>query len=170
MYNFNHERWGFVVQVRLAGWRAHAKRPRARRARSLTPAPPPLPLPQANRFARVCFEDAFRYAHRRRTFGKALVEHPVIRWKLAEMARQIESTHAALEALTYQFATMGKAEQNAALAGDCALLKAHSSKVFEARVPGRIERSAAQRSAACNERGSGGGGWLFGGCVSDRPF
>ena len=57
---------------------------------------------QANRFARVCFEDAFRYAHRRRTFGKALVEHPVIRWKLAEMARQIEATHAALEALTYQ--------------------------------------------------------------------
>ena len=32
MHNFNHERWGFVVQ--------------------------------ANRFARVCYEEAFTYAHR----------------------------------------------------------------------------------------------------------
>lgn len=99
MYNFNHERWGFIVQ--------------------------------ANRFARVCFEDAFKYAHKRKTFGKALVEHPVIRWKLAEMARQIESTHAMLETLTYQFKTMTKAEQNSQLAGDCALIKAHATKVFE---------------------------------------
>ena len=56
MHNFNHERWGFVVQ--------------------------------ANRFARVCYEEAFKYAHRRRTFGKRLVEHPVIRAKLADMVRQ----------------------------------------------------------------------------------
>ena len=53
MHNFNHERWGFVVQ--------------------------------ANRFARVCYEEAFKYAHRRRTFGKPLIEHPVIRAKLADM-------------------------------------------------------------------------------------
>jgi len=86
---------------------------------------------QANRFSRVCLEDAFRYAQRRKTFGKTLLEHPVIRWKLAEMARQIESTHAMLESLTYQFATMSKAEQNAQLAGDCALIKAHATKVFE---------------------------------------
>jgi len=99
MYNFNHERWGFVVQ--------------------------------ANRFSRVCYEDAFRYALKRKTFGKALTEHPVIRWKLAEMSRQIESTHAALESLTFQMATMSKAEQNEHLAGDCALLKAHATKVFE---------------------------------------
>ncbi len=98
-YNFNHERWGFIVQ--------------------------------ANRFSRVCFEDAFRYAHKRKTFGKALVEHPVIRWKLAEMARQIETTHAMLETLTYQMKTMTKAEQNTHLAGDCALIKAHATKVFE---------------------------------------
>ena len=99
MYNFNHERWGFIVQ--------------------------------ANRFARVCLEDAFKYAHRRKTFGKQLVEHPVIRWKLAEMARQVESTHAMLETLTYQMCTMSKEEQNANLAGDCALIKAHATKVFE---------------------------------------
>ena len=86
---------------------------------------------QANRFSRVCLEDAFRYAQRRKTFGKTLLEHPVIRWKLAEMARQIECTQAQLEHLTYQFKTMSKAEQNAHLAGDCALIKAHATKVFE---------------------------------------
>jgi alkylation response protein AidB-like acyl-CoA dehydrogenase len=99
MYNFNHERWGFIVQ--------------------------------ANRFSRVCYEDSFRYAMKRKTFGKPLIDHPVIRWKLAEMSRQIETTHAMLEALTYQFNTMTKAEQNANLAGDCALIKAHATKVFE---------------------------------------
>ena len=86
---------------------------------------------QANRFARVCLEDSFRYAHKRKTFGKPLIEHPVIRWKLAEMARQVESTHAMLETLTYQMCTMTKEEQNANLAGDCALIKAHATKVFE---------------------------------------
>jgi alkylation response protein AidB-like acyl-CoA dehydrogenase len=30
-------------------------------------------------------EESFKYAHRRRTFGKPLIEHPVIRAKLADM-------------------------------------------------------------------------------------
>ena len=99
MYNFNHERWGFVVQ--------------------------------ANRLARVCLEDAFKFALKRKTFGKRLVDHPVIRWKLAEMARQVEANHAALESLTYQMATFTKDEQNRLLGGECALLKLQATKVFE---------------------------------------
>ena len=63
---------------------------------------------QANRFARVCYEEAFKYAHRRRTFGKPLVEHPVIRAKLADMVRQIDATHAQMENITYQMCTMTK--------------------------------------------------------------
>jgi alkylation response protein AidB-like acyl-CoA dehydrogenase len=47
---------------------------------------------QATRFARVCYEEALKYAHKRKTFGKRLVDHPVIRNKLAHMARQIEAT------------------------------------------------------------------------------
>ena len=42
---------------------------------------------QATRFARVCLEEALTYAMKRKTFGKPLVGHPVIRWKIAEMAR-----------------------------------------------------------------------------------
>lgn len=46
---------------------------------------------QALRFARVCLEESFLWAHSRQTFGKKLIEHPVIRAKIAEMARQARS-------------------------------------------------------------------------------
>lgn len=52
---------------------------------------------QANRFARVCYEEAFKYACKRETFDKKLIEHPVIREKFAQMVKKIEATHALLE-------------------------------------------------------------------------
>ena len=52
---------------------------------------------QAIRFARVCVEESMKHAFRRKTFGKKLIEHPVIRYKLAQMARQVEASHAWLE-------------------------------------------------------------------------
>jgi len=99
MKNFNHERWGFVIQ--------------------------------ASRFSRCCLEDSWNYAGKRSTFGKKLMEHPVIRWKLAEMARQVEATHNWLENLTLQMCKMPKDQAMTVLAGPIALAKAHSSKVFE---------------------------------------
>jgi alkylation response protein AidB-like acyl-CoA dehydrogenase len=57
---------------------------------------------QANRFARICLEDSFKYAMKRKTFGKRLVDHPVIRAKIGEMARQIEANHANIEYIVYQ--------------------------------------------------------------------
>jgi alkylation response protein AidB-like acyl-CoA dehydrogenase len=38
----------------------------------------------------MCYEEAVKYAMQRRTFGKRLIDHQIIRFKLAEMARQIE--------------------------------------------------------------------------------
>jgi len=99
MKNFNHERWGFVIQ--------------------------------ANRFSRCLLEESWKYAGKRSTFGKKLHEHPVIRWKLAEMARQVEGTHHWLENLTLQMCQMPKEQAMTALGGPIALAKAHSSKVFE---------------------------------------
>jgi len=99
MYNFNHERWGFVVQ--------------------------------ANRFARCCFEEAFTYAHKRKTFGKRLIDHPVIRAKLAHMTRQIEATHAWLESCSQQLKVMRKEEANVKMGGPIALLKAQASQTME---------------------------------------
>ena len=51
----------------------------------------------ANAYARVCFEDALAWARERKTFGKRLADHQVIRHKFAEMARKISATQAWLE-------------------------------------------------------------------------
>jgi alkylation response protein AidB-like acyl-CoA dehydrogenase len=86
---------------------------------------------QATRFARVCYEDAMKYAHKRETFGKKLIDHPVIRNKLAHMARQIEATHAWMEALLYQTCLMPQEQQMLKLGGPIALLKAQSTQTME---------------------------------------
>ena len=86
---------------------------------------------QAQRFARVCLEEAMNHAQRRETFGKKLIEHPVIRNKLAHMARHVEATQAFLENVTYQFQKMTKDDANKLLGGTCALLKAQTTTTFE---------------------------------------
>jgi len=99
MSNFNHERWGIVVQ--------------------------------ATRMARVCLEEAIKYAHKRKTFGQRLIDHPVIRNKIAHMSRNVEATQAWLETVTYQMVKMPYKEQAEKLGGSIALLKAQSTQTFE---------------------------------------
>jgi alkylation response protein AidB-like acyl-CoA dehydrogenase len=84
---------------------------------------------QALRFARVCLEDSMAYSFKRKTFGKRLIDHPVIRLKLAHMARQIESSQNWLESITYQMKTQSKAEQNQTLSGAIALCKVQVTTV-----------------------------------------
>jgi alkylation response protein AidB-like acyl-CoA dehydrogenase len=84
-----------------------------------------------NRFSRVCMEEALKFASKRKTFGKQLIQHDVIRWKLAEMARQIESTHCWIENLAYQMQTMHHMEGAMKLGGATALLKVQCTKVME---------------------------------------
>merc|ERR1712050_196536 len=84
-----------------------------------------------NRFSRVCMEEALKFANKRKTFGKTLVQHDVIRWKIGEMARLIEASHAWLENITYQMQTMHKEEAAMKLGGHTALLKVQCTKVFE---------------------------------------
>lgn len=86
---------------------------------------------QANRFARVCVEESLKYAHKRKTFGKRLIDHPVIRNKLAHMIRQVESTHAWMESLAYQSMKMPEEIQAIRLGGHIALCKAQSTQTFE---------------------------------------
>jgi len=86
---------------------------------------------QATRFARVCLEESIKYAHKRKTFGKRLIDHPVIREKIANMARQVEATQCWLETITHQLNTLSHDEQQIRLGGPIALLKAQSTKTFE---------------------------------------
>ena len=48
-----------------------------------------------------------KFAHKRKTFGKRLIDHPVIRNKLAHMTRQVEGTFALLEQVCYNYDKMG---------------------------------------------------------------
>lgn len=85
---------------------------------------------QVCRYARVCYEESFNYSLKRKTFDKRLIDHPVIRFKLGEMSRQIESMQAWLEHLTYQMCKKTHDEQKV-LAGPIALAKVQATKVFE---------------------------------------
>ncbi|MEC7118959.1 MAG: acyl-CoA dehydrogenase family protein [Pseudomonadota bacterium] len=48
-------------------------------------------------FAKVCYEDMLDWSQQRKTFGKRLVDHQVVRHKLVEMATQLHATRALLE-------------------------------------------------------------------------
>lgn len=85
----------------------------------------------ANCQSRVCYEEAFKYAHKRKTFGKRLIDHPVIRLKLANMARQIEATESWLESVAFQLSTMDHFESLTRLAGPISLLKVQSTQTLE---------------------------------------
>ena len=86
---------------------------------------------QCLRFSRVCFEESVKYAHKRRTFGKELIDHPVIRLKLAHMARQIEASYNWLENLVYQCNVMDDNEAMLRFGGAIAGLKAQATVTFE---------------------------------------
>ena len=67
----------------------------------------------------------------RKAFGKRLIDHPVIRLKLAHMARQIEASFCWLENLMYQCQMMGETEAMLKLGGAIAGLKAQATQTFE---------------------------------------
>merc|ERR1712187_1090773 len=82
----------------------------------------------ACRMARVCLEDAIRYARQRKTFGQALIKHQVIRHKLAEMARHSYATHGMLRTITR---SIHSGEDTARTSAQCALLKVQATRSLE---------------------------------------
>ena len=52
--------------------------------------------------ARVCLDEAIAYARERKTFGKRLTEHQVIRHKIVDMAQRVAATQAMLEMLIWR--------------------------------------------------------------------
>jgi len=82
----------------------------------------------ANRSARVCYQEAMKHALSRKTFGKLLIEHQVIRQKLSDMARLIEVTHDMIERVTFSFAN---GVRDTDMGGPCAMLKVQATTTFE---------------------------------------
>eukprot|EP00357_Protocruzia_adherens_P002456 CAMPEP_0115013626 /NCGR_PEP_ID=MMETSP0216-20121206/25531_1 /TAXON_ID=223996 /ORGANISM="Protocruzia adherens, Strain Boccale" /LENGTH=534 /DNA_ID=CAMNT_0002383083 /DNA_START=196 /DNA_END=1800 /DNA_ORIENTATION=+ len=85
---------------------------------------------QALGAARICYEEAFKFANKRKTFGKKLIEHGVIRNKLGHMIRQIEGLQNWSEQIAYQLNTLSDIEKMA-LGGPIGLCKSHATIVFE---------------------------------------
>eukprot|EP01095_Lingulamoeba_sp_RSL-Kostka_P016785 TRINITY_DN834_c2_g2_i1.p1 TRINITY_DN834_c2_g2~~TRINITY_DN834_c2_g2_i1.p1 ORF type:complete len:502 (-),score=176.07 TRINITY_DN834_c2_g2_i1:135-1640(-) len=84
----------------------------------------------SNRYSRVCLETAIKFARERITFNKRLIDHQVIRHKIANMARLIDSTHAWIELIAYQMKNSENIDQRI-LSGNIALLKVQCTKIME---------------------------------------
>jgi len=83
---------------------------------------------QATRYSRLAYEHAMKYAMVRETFGKKLIQHQLVRFKLAEMARQIECLYDSCERICY-LTSQGIPDHK--LGGPCALLKVQATKTLE---------------------------------------
>jgi acyl-CoA dehydrogenase len=75
--------------------------------------------------ARVCLEDAVSWAKDRKTFGKRLADHQVIRHKIAEMKQRINACQAYINHCSREIAE-GKPNP-----GDIAMLKVQCSQTME---------------------------------------
>ncbi|KAM0750684.1 putative acyl-CoA dehydrogenase [Meredithblackwellia eburnea MCA 4105] len=84
-----------------------------------------------HRLARIALEDAMRYAHKRKVFGKRLIDSEVIRNKFAHCARLVESQQAWIESVIYSSEKLTHEEADIRLGGTTALLKANTSLVLE---------------------------------------
>ncbi|CAL5869154.1 uncharacterized protein PFLUO_LOCUS3382 [Penicillium psychrofluorescens] len=60
----------------------------------------------ALRLGRVAYEDSYRYALKRETFGKPLFENQVIRHKFSRMANMLEPTQAYMEEMVHRSVRM----------------------------------------------------------------
>lgn len=75
--------------------------------------------------ARVCLEEAVEWAMERKTFGKRLADHQVIRHKLAQMKQKINATQAYIR-ICFESIEAGNPNP-----GDIALLKVQASETME---------------------------------------
>jgi alkylation response protein AidB-like acyl-CoA dehydrogenase len=82
----------------------------------------------ALRLSRLCYEESFRWASTRKTFGSTLISHQLIRYKLAEMLRLIEALQDQIERIAFQF---DQGIPDIEMGIDCSLVKVNASRCFE---------------------------------------
>jgi acyl-CoA dehydrogenase len=79
----------------------------------------------ATALSRVCIEEAARWAQQRKTFGKRLADHQVIRHKIAQMVQRVNATTSYLEHCVW------RVQQGEAPIADLCLLKVQASETLE---------------------------------------
>ncbi|GME31230.1 Acyl-CoA oxidase/dehydrogenase type 1 [Neofusicoccum parvum] len=83
------------------------------------------------RYARVAVASAMEYVMKREAFGKALIEQPVVRHRLAKAGAELESLQAWVDQFVYQMTKLKKEEADVELGGLTALAKARAGMVFD---------------------------------------
>ena len=73
----------------------------------------------------VCMDEAVAWARERKTFGKRLLDHQVIRHKIADMAKRILATRAFMEQTTWQM------QQGEVPVAELSLLKVQATETLE---------------------------------------
>lgn len=81
-------------------------------------------------FAQVAHDEALDWARQRRTFGRTLVEHQVIRHRLMDMRMRIAASRAFLHDVTRRLDAAGHAADAEAVADLC-LLKNHATQTLQ---------------------------------------
>ena len=82
------------------------------------------------RQARVALSTAMEYVMKREAFGKALVEQPVVRHRLANAGAELEMLQAWLDQFLWQMNHLPKAEADVRLGGLTAMAKAKAGMVL----------------------------------------
>ncbi len=80
-------------------------------------------------FAKVCYQDTLDWAQQRKTFGKRLVDHQVVRHKLVEMATQLHATRALLEDTAWRLNQPN--QQGNDLVAQICMLKNHATRTMQ---------------------------------------
>ena len=80
---------------------------------------------QMEAYSRVCLEEAVNWAQERKTFGKRLADHQVIRHKIAQMKQQINACQAMINHCSREII------EGSSNPGDIAMLKVQCSQTME---------------------------------------
>ena len=82
-------------------------------------------IAQSLAFAQLCINESIAYARTRETFGKPLISNQVIRHKIVDMSRKVNSCQAWMESLAWQL------NNGASPAGEIAQCKVEATTAFE---------------------------------------
>lgn len=78
--------------------------------------------------ARAALTDTFMWAKQRKIFGKALIDQPVIRNKLAAAAADLEGVQSLIESVTYDMCKTPEGPHSSRLAGPIAMMKYYATR------------------------------------------
>jgi alkylation response protein AidB-like acyl-CoA dehydrogenase len=81
--------------------------------------------------ARVCAEDAFKHATIRETFGKKLIENQVIRQKISQFGRSLDSAYAWMEQMVFLIEHGKRTGGDPGVSGPIANLKVLAGRTLE---------------------------------------